>query len=419
MSHVKGMECINCKSVIEYDPKGVQYLCPKCGGNLEVLYDYEAIKKHFTKNSLASNGRFDIWRYAPLLPISNLDHIPPLHIGWTPLYHAEKIGSITGLNNLYLKDDGRNPSASFKDRASAIALVSALERGITDITGASTGNAGSSMACLCASKGIRPVIFVPEKAPRAKIAQLLLYGARVLMVKGTYDEAFDLCLKVSEKYGWFNRNTGYNPFTREGKKTCIMEVCEQLKWDAPDWVFISVGDGNIISGLWKGLRDLYHSGFIQKLPRLCAVQSTLSNAVSQGVKNSTPDNIVVKPVRATTIADSISVDLPRDGVAAVRAVLESKGEAVEVTDEEILSTIKLLADTTGIFGEPAGVTGLAGLLKVAKEKRISRDERVVCVITGNGLKDVDSALKVAGTGELIEPSIEAVDRVFKGSAVSR
>lgn len=413
MSHIRGMECVSCRKEIPYDASGIQYQCPACGGNLDVVYDYEKIKQGFNRETLAKNRDFSLWRYLPILPIRDLSHIPPLHIGWTPLYHAKKLGANLGMKHLYLKDDGRNPSASFKDRASAIALTSALERGIRDITGASTGNAGSSMACLCASVGITPVIFVPEKAPKAKIAQLLLYGARVLMVRGTYDEAFDLCLKVSQKYGWFNRNTGYNPFTREGKKTCTLEICEQLAWEAPDWVFISVGDGNIISGLWKGLRDLYHTGLIDRLPKLCAVQSTLSNAVSSAVKKSTLEKIVVEPVRATTIADSISVDLPRDGVAAVRAVLESKGTAVEVTDEEILDTIRFLAREAGIFGEPAGVTGLAGLRKQIRDQAISPDERVACIITGNGLKDVDSALKVAGAGETIDPTIEAVEEILQ------
>ncbi|MDQ7824501.1 MAG: threonine synthase [Candidatus Eremiobacteraeota bacterium] len=413
MNRVKGMECISCRGKVAYDAKKVQYLCPECGGNLEILFDYQHIGKYFTREALAASKDFSMWRYAPLLPIQDLSRIPPLHIGWTPLYHAGKMGAVLGMSQLYLKDDGRNPSASLKDRAGAVALVCALERGISSITGASTGNAGSSMACLCASVGIRPVIFVPEKAPRAKIAQLLLYGARVLMVRGTYDEAFDLCLKVSDTYGWFNRNTGYNPFTREGKKTCILEICEQLMWDAPDWVFVSVGDGNIISGMWKGLRDLNELGFIKKLPRICAVQSEKSNAVAQAVKNYQDGPITVKPVKATTIADSISVDLPRDGIAAVRAVLETKGEAVEVSDEEILENIKFLAHHSGIFGEPAGVTSLAGLRKLLKKGIVKPDEKVACIITGNGLKDVDSALKVAGSGETIDPTLEAVKKVLE------
>jgi len=325
---------------------------------------------------------------------------------------SEKTGRRAGgLKHLYLQDDGRNPSASLKDRAGAVALVYARERGITHITGASTGNAGSSMACLCASVGISPYIFVPEKAPKAKIAQLLLFGAQVLLVRGTYDEAFDLCLKVSEKFGWFNRNTGYNPYTREGKKTCSLEICEQLHWDAPDWIFVSVGDGNIISGIWKGLCDLRDLGFIQKVPKICGVQSELSNAIALAVRESPEDRIVVNPVKATTIADSISVDMPRDGIGAVRAIRESKGTAVEVSDQDILDCIKLLANSADVFGEPAGVASLAGLKKLVAAGTIKADEKVACIITGNGLKDIDSALKVAGSGITIEPELKAVEEI--------
>jgi len=417
MNSIIGMECINCREIISYEPDRVYYLCPHCGGNLEVAYDYRLVKKSFTRQTLKDNRDFSLWRYAPVLPIRGIETAPNLHIGWTPLYRAEKFGRQLGLSYLYLKDEGRNPSASMKDRASAVALVCAREQGITEITGASTGNAGSSMACLCASVGLTPVIFVPERAPRAKIAQLLLFGARVMAVKGTYDDAFDLCLKVSEKYGWFNRNTGYNPYTREGKKTCSMELCEQLQWDLPDWIFVSVGDGNIISGLWKGLRDLYGLGIIDKLPKICAVQSELSNAVVQAVKSlKDPHHIEVPTVKATTIADSISVNKPRDGIAAVRAVIDSNGAAVEVSDTEILDTIRLLARTCGVFGEPAGVTGIAGVIKKVKAGEIGSQERVACIITGNGLKDIDSALKVAGTPALIEPTMEAVEEHFRTAA---
>ncbi|HPZ07884.1 MAG TPA: pyridoxal-phosphate dependent enzyme, partial [Candidatus Eremiobacteraeota bacterium] len=256
------------------------------------------------------------------------------------------------------------------------------------------------------------VIFVPEKAPKAKIAQLMLFGAKVIMVKGTYDEAFDLCMEVSKEYGWYNRNTGYNPFTREGKKTCSLEICEQLKWKMPDRLFVSVGDGNIISGLWKGLKDLYELGFIENLPRLIGVQSELSASVVRSWENSKEnDRIDIIPVRSTTVADSISVDLPRDGVAAVKAIKESKGMGITVSDEEILDTIKYLAQKTGIFGEPAGVTGMAGLRKLCLSGEISGEEKIVCVITGSGLKDIDSAMKVAGKPILIEPNLKAFREV--------
>jgi threonine synthase len=406
MKNIKGLKCFSCGS--EYNFGEENYLCPKCSGNLEVIYDYDYIKKNFTKKTLEANKDYSIWRYMPILPVSDFSLTPPLGIGWTPLYDVKSLASEMGIEKLYIKDDSRNPSASFKDRASAIALVRARELRVKIVTGASTGNAGSSMACLSASVGMPAVIFVPEKAPKAKIAQLVLFGARVIMVKGTYDQAFDLCMEVTKEYGWYNRNTGFNPFTREGKKTSTLEICEQLAWEAPDMVFVSVGDGNIISGLWKGLKDLYNLGFIEKLPRMVAVQSTLSDSIVRSVEKSRgKENIEIVTVSATTIADSISVDLPRDGVAAVKAVMESNGMTVTVTDEEILDTIKFMAAKTGIFGEPAGVTGIAGLRKLAKNGELKSEEKIVCVMTGSGLKDIESAMKVAGKPELIEPSLHA------------
>lgn len=416
MKHIKGYKSVASGNFYPYEPGVMKYLCDKTGENLEVIYDYDYIRTNFSKKDLENNRNYSIWRYAPMLPVKTLDHIPPLQIGWTPLYHSKKLGKSLDLENLYLKDDGRNPSASFKDRASAIALVRAIEDGAKIVTGASTGNAGSSMACLCASVGMPAVIFVPEKAPVAKIAQLLIFGARVFAVRGTYDEAFDLCLKVSDEFGWINRNTGYNPFTREGKKTCAYEIWEQMGFKIPDRVFVSVGDGNIISGLWKGFRDLHEMGFTDKLPKLMAVQSDKSNAIYQSVKAckvNTGSAIKVCSVCATTIADSISVDQPRDGYMAVKAVLESGGDAVQVSDEEILEAISLLGKNEGIFAEPAGSAAYAGVRKMAELGELSSEETIVAVITGNGLKDVSSALKVAGEPEKIDPTMEDVRKKFR------
>lgn len=413
MKHIKGYKSVISGNTYDYEPGQIKYQCDKTGENLEVIYDYDYIRSHFSREDLANCRDYSVWRYAPMLPIKSLDHIPPLQIGWTPLYQSRKLGKELDLNNLYFKDDGRNPSASFKDRASSVALVRAIEDGAGIVTGASTGNAGSSMACLCASVGMPAVIFVPEKAPVAKIAQLLIFGARVFAVRGTYDEAFDLCLQVSKEFDWINRNTGYNPFTREGKKTCSYEICEQLGWKAPDRVFVSVGDGNIISGLWKGFRDLYELGFIDRMPKLMGIQSEKSNSVYLSVEASKMDpeaGIKVCQVSATTIADSISVDIPRDGAMAVRAILETDGDAVEVSDEEILEAVKLLGKKEGIFAEPAGATAYAGVRKIALRGDLDENETIVAVITGNGLKDVSSALKVAGEPVKINPSLDDVKK---------
>ncbi len=408
MSNVKGLRCISCGK--EYEVEGMQYICEKCGGNLDVVYDYGEIASRLTRESLAKDTDYSVWRYWDLLPLSDRSNIMPRQIGWTPRYRAKRLEAGLGLKSLYLKDDGRNPSGSFKDRASSVAICKARELDFKVIAGASTGNAASSTACLCASLGISPTIFVPAAAPEAKVAQLLVFGATVYAVRGSYDDAFDLCTEVCREYGWFNRNTGYNPYTREGKKTVSFESCEQLGWEVPDTVLVPVGDGNIISGVWKGFKDLHGVGLIDRLPRLIAVQSDKSSAVVDAVLG----DGVVKTIQATTIADSISVDLPRDGAAAVKAVKGSSGTGVLVSDEEILQSILTIARGAGVFAEPAGATAYAGLEEMRREGNISDDETVVCLVTGNGLKDVKSAIKVAGEPVSIEPTLDS----FRKSAGS-
>ena len=406
LKQVKGLKCTQCGK--EHTLKETRYVCTACGANTEVIYDYEYLKTKINRKKLARNKDFSVWRYAPLYPIKNLKLIPAQQIGWTPLYHAKRLGAAIGLNNLYIKDDGRNPSASYKDRASSVALVRALEDKAKLICGASTGNAASSLSCLTGGIGFRTIIFVPKTAPAAKIAQIMTFGAEIIMVNGNYDQAFDLCLEATREFGWYNRNTGFNPFTREGKKSCAFEICEQLGWRVPDRVFVSVGDGNIISGLWKGFRDLLAVGLTDRLPKMVAVQSAQSSAIADAVARGGK----VETVSATTIADSISVDLPRDGHMAVRAVTESKGSAVKVDDSRILEAIKTVARGCGVFGEPAGVTSYAGVEQLAGSKKIGADELVVAVITGNGLKDVASAMKVAGTPTLIDPTLDEVKKIY-------
>ena len=407
MSAVIGLKCIACGK--EYPVEGMQYVCAQCGGNLDVVYDYDRISRSLTRESLRADGDFSVWRYWDLLPLDDRTRRMPLQIGWTPLYRAGRLADRLGMKRLYLKDDGRNPSASFKDRASSVAVCKALEFGFETIAGASTGNAASSTACLCASLGISPTIFVPKAAPKAKIAQLLVFGARVFAVEGTYDDAFDLCTQVCAEYGWYNRNTGFNPYTREGKKTVSYEICEQLDWEVPDVVLVPVGDGNIISGVWKGFRDLLGAGLIERAPRIIAVQSGKSSAIVDAVLSGAE----VSPVSATTIADSISVDLPRDGLAAVQAVSESGGTGIMVSDEAILAAIVTLARGSGVFAEPAGATAWAGLEALIEAGTVSRDESVVFLVTGNGLKDVASAMKVAGEPTPMAPSLEAFQAYLK------
>jgi len=404
LKHVAGLRCIGCGKT--WPLKAPVYTCEACGENLQVEYDYDAIRRAWRREELARNADLTIWRYAPLYPVAGRIESPP--IGWTPMFKASRLGQQLGLKSLYVKDDGRNPSASFKDRATAIALMRARETGHDLVTGASTGNAGSSTAVLGAAMGLKTRIFIPKAAPRAKIAQLLTFGADVLAVDGVYDDAFDLCLEATRKYGWYNRNTGFNPFTREGKKSVSFEVCEQMGWKTPDLVVVPVGDGNIISGVWKGFVDFHKIGFIDRLPRLLAVQAEGSAAIVNAVAGDGK----IRPVSGDTVADSISVSVPRDGLAAVKAVKESGGFGITVSDNEILAGITEVARGCGVFGEPAGVTAYAGLNKAAAAGKIDPAWTVVALITGNGLKDVASALKVAGEPRLISKEAAELEKLF-------
>ena len=402
-----------------YAPDEVAYVCPDHGreGILDVVYDYDAIAQVISPEALAERPDPTIWRYKPLLPVAPDAPVPPLTVGGTPLYDAPRLAAGLGLKHVWVKDDGREPTASFKDRASAIAIVKAQEAGAEIITTASTGNAAAALAGLAASVGRPTVIFVPASAPQAKIAQLLTFGATVMLVEGTYDDAFDLCLTAADAFGWYNRNTGYNPYMSEGKKTVSYEICEQLGWDAPDVIFVSVGDGCIIGGVYKGLYDLMQLGWIDHMPRIIGVQAEGSNYLAEAWEKG-EDVLTKPPIEARTVADSISAGLPRDRLKAMRAVRASQGAFVTVSDEEILTAIPELAQRTGVFAEPAGAAAYAGLRKAAATGLVSPEERIVVINTGSGLKDVASAMKAAeltgARAHHIQPTLEEVARALGG-----
>jgi threonine synthase len=350
-----------------------------------------------------------MWRYLDFLPIEEGSRLGPLRAGWSPLYRADALGHVLGLDNLYIKDDGLNPTSSLKDRASAIAVAWALRAGKDTVACSSTGNAASSLAGAAASVGLKSVIFVPERAPQGKLTQLLVFGATVVSVKGDYGATFRLSAQAIEKYGWYNRNAAVNPYLSEGKKTVSMEIAEQLGlairgaeapgFTAPDFAAVSVGDGCTIAGVWKGFKDLYAVGLIDKLPRLISVQAEGCCPINRAIERNAP----IEPMEENTLADSIAVGVPRNGGKALAAIRESNGITVNVSDGEILGAMRLLGKHAGVFGEPAGVTGTAGLAKAAARGLVPHDALVVSIVTGNGLKDVagaQSALaqKAAGIG---------------------
>jgi threonine synthase len=416
MDHVISLKCTICGR--EYRPDEVDYVCPLHGndGILDVVYDYDLISRRLSKGDLMHNTDYSIWRYKHLLPIEYDSPVPPLNVGWTPLIRADRLAAQLGLKTLWVKDDGREPTGSFKDRASAIAVVKGQERGADIITTASTGNAAAALSGLSASVQQKNVIFVPEKAPAAKIAQLLVFGSQVMLVQGTYDDAFELCLLAAQEYGWYNRNTAYNPYMTEGKKTASLEICEQLGWDAPDTIVVSVGDGCIIGGLHKGLKDLVAMGWIGHMPRLIGVQAEGSAYLYDAWAND-EDVLTKPPIDAHTLADSISAGLPRDRIKAMAAVRETGGAFVRVSDEQILEAIPLLARGSAVFAEPAGAAAYAGLVQAMADGHVTPDDRVVVLATGSGLKDVAGAMKsveIVGTkAQSVAPNIDDLRRILQ------
>ncbi len=404
---VSDMQCTVCGRTYALD--ALRYTCPDCGqaGTLDIRYDFERLRASITHAQIAQSRDFTMWRYRPLLPVAPADLIPPLPVGWTPLVEAPRLAGAVGVAEVWIKDDGRNPTGSLKDRASAMVVARALHMGVQVVTTASTGNAAAALAGVSASVGLKSVIFVPANAPEAKIAQLLVYGATVFLVQGSYDDAFDLCMQAAEQYGWYCRNTGINPFTTEGKKTVSFEVAEQLDWHVPDVVIVSVGDGSIISGVYKGFTDLFALGWINHVPRLIGVQAE-GSAWLHAAWQSGSRGVETQPIQAHTLADSIASDLPHDRVKALRAVRQSHGAFVTVTDDQILAAIPEMAQSSGVFAEPASAATLAGLRKALATGIIYPTARVVLISTGNGLKDIRGAMRSVGKGITVGKTLDDI-----------
>ena len=407
MKNVISAVCVHCGHEVEATP--TTYTCPKCGGIMDIKYDYKYIREHLTKEKLADRKDPSIWRFKEFLPVAEDLNYPKLRVGGSPLYKADRLAEELGVKTLYIKDDGINPTASLKDRASALAVAKAYEAGMDTIACSSTGNAASSLAGNAAAAGFKTYIFVPSRAPKGKVSQLMIFGANVVSVQGSYEDTFRLSAEAIERWGWYNRNAAINPYLMEGKKTVSLEIAEQLGFDMPDYIALSVGDGCTIGGVWKGLKDLYEAGFIDKLPRLISVQSTGCYSINRAIQENAP----WRPMEENTIADSIAVGVPRNPDKALNAIRESNGIAVNVTDEEILSAMRLLGRTCGVFGEPAGVTGTAGLKKALEEGLIPRDASVVSIVTGNGLKDTANAIKAAGEPISIPADMNLLLKAFQ------
>lgn len=407
MKNVINLRCVKCGKT--YDATADATTCT-CSGILDVIYDYEYIKTKLTKDVLKNREDNTMWRYRELLPIKSDTKPQGLRVGNSPIYEADNLAKMLGIKKLYIKDDGINPTSSLKDRASAMAVTKAVEAGYTTIACSSTGNAASSLAGNAAHAGLKTYIFVPERAPKGKIAQLLMFGANLTAVKGTYEETFELSKAAIDKYGWYNRNAAINPYLSEGKKTVSLEIIEQLNFNAPDYVAVSVGDGCTIAGVYKGLYDMFMVGLINKIPRIISVQASGCCPINVAAKNKT---LQWTKQEENTYADSIAVGVPRNPIKAINAILDSNGITVNVTDDEIRAAQRLLAKECGVFGEPAGVTATAGLKKLCESGMIESDATVVSIVTGNGLKDIESAINNCPSPVYCKNDLEEFESEFQ------
>jgi threonine synthase len=373
------------------------YLCPSCGnaeknrpleGVLNVEYDYVELKKKLSREDFLKLAPGKFWSYPDLWPI-NFQHFTDDQLNKIALPSDQLLKYTIDKREFWILDDTRNPTLSYKDRASALVTLKALDLGITEIAAASTGNAGSSLAGICARLGLKAIIYVPKNIPEAKRIQIKAYGAELIVVDGDYDSAFDVCLEESKKNNWYNRNTAYNPLTIEGKKSAAYDIFISTHGNIPDVIFVPVGDGVIISGIYKGFKELLALNWINKLPRLIAVQSTSSDAL---VRYLATGKFEYKP--ANTIADSISAGAPRNLFVAADAVKNSNGFALAVTDQEILTAQKEFIKQTGILCEPSCASVYAAYKNLLSTNKLNSSDKHLLLMTGNGLKDIELLRKL-------------------------
>lgn len=405
MEHVTALACTLCGNT--YDPDRIIYTCPDhegVKGILEVEYDYDIVNDRF--DSTLDAKITDQWKYRAFLPVEDDAEVVSLGEGGTDLLDVPRLGAELGVE-MRVKDDGRNPTGVLKDRATSVAVTKAKAAGRDVVTCASTGNAAASLGGYAARGGLSCRIFVPGDAPEGKLAQPLVYGADVLGVEGSYDEAYDLSLEVTEEFGWYNRNAAINPFQVEGKRTVGHELAEQTRGDCPDWVVFSMGDGCTIYGGWKGFREFADLDLVDDTPKMLGVQAEGASAIHDAFHQHDDATDV-----ADTLADSIAVGRPRNTVKACKALEESGGDSVVVSDREILRAEAALGRTEGIYAEPAGAAPVAGIRKAREEGIIEAGESVVAVVTGNGLKDTRSAMRAGGEVKRIDANLDDVISLY-------
>jgi threonine synthase len=401
-------KCINCGS--EYGIDEIVYFCKKCGDILEIKYEQGELAEAL-KNNKWQNTPLSVWRYRHFMPISDTTKIVSLNEGGTGFHLCENLAKHLGLRELYVKNEGENPTGSFKDRGMTVGVTKAVELGVKSVICASTGNTSSSLAAYAAKAGLECAVLIPSgKIAYGKLSQSMIYGAKVIQVRGNFDQSLDAVLKLSEKHRSIYLLNSINPFRIEGQKSLGYEICDQLNQEAPDRIIVPVGNAGNISAIWKGFTEFHELGIVKTLPNMTGIQAVGSAPIAHAIKSGS-DTIV--PVSAPeTVATAIRIGAPVSWKKAMNAIRESGGTAETVTDEEILSAQKLLARGEGLFVEPASASSIAGLIKLVENGVIDKDERIVCVTTGHGLKDPDTAVKMSEKPVEVDAEISAIEEAL-------
>jgi len=401
-------KCINCGS--EYGIDEIVYFCKKCGDLLEIKYERSELAGAL-KKSQWRDAPLSVWRYRDFMPISDPSRIVSLNEGGTGLHLCKRLAKHLGIRQLYVKNEGENPTGSFKDRGMTVGVTKAVELGVKSVICASTGNTSASLAAYAAKAGLQCAVLIPSgKIAYGKLSQAMIYGAKVIQVRGNFDQALDVVLKLSEKHRSIYLLNSINPFRIEGQKSLGYEICDQLNQEAPDRIVVPVGNAGNISAIWKGFTEFHELGVVKSLPKMTGIQAAGSAPIAQAIKNGM-DTIV--PVAAPeTVATAIRIGAPVSWKKAMNAIRESHGTAETVTDAEILDAQKTLARVEGLFVEPASASSIAGLKKLRENGEIDKDERVVCVTTGHGLKDPDTAVKMSEKPVEVDAEITAIEEAL-------
>jgi len=400
--------CIACGE--EYDADEILYSCKRCGDLLEVKYDYDVIKAKLEKSNWQTLP-LSVWRYKDFMPIRDPSKIVSLNEGGTGLHSCQRLGNLLGFRRLYVKNEGENPTGSFKDRGMTTGITKAVELNMKTVICASTGNTSASLAAYAAKAGLQCIVLIPSgKIAYGKLAQAMVYGAKVVQIRGDFDQALKMVLELSEKHREVYLLNSINPYRLEGQKSLAYEICDQLNREAPDRVVLPVGNAGNISAIWKGFTEFHKLGLIEKLPKMTGIQAQGAAPIAKAIKNGS--NEIVPINKPETIATAIRIGAPVSWKKALRAIRESKGTAETVTDKEILEAQKMLARSEGLFVEPASASSVAGLKKLFESGKIDKDEIIVCVATGHGLKDPDIAMKISEKPFEVEAEMESIEKLL-------